>query len=61
LSDTLADQLKENGRLVTIVGPGRTGRGTLFRKTSQGLSGFPSFDAAAPLLPGFEKTPSFVF
>jgi protein-L-isoaspartate(D-aspartate) O-methyltransferase len=61
LSDSLSDQLKGNGRLVTIVGAGRTGRGTLFRKTSKGLSGFPLFDAAAPLLPGFAKTPSFVF
>jgi protein-L-isoaspartate(D-aspartate) O-methyltransferase len=61
LSDTLADQLKEDGRLVTIIGPGRTGRGTMFRKTPKGLSGFPVFDAAAPLLPGFVKPPAFTF
>lgn len=61
LPDTFADQLSEEGRLVTIVGPGRTGRGTLFRKTPSGLSGFPFFDAAAPLLPGFEKPAAFVF
>jgi protein-L-isoaspartate(D-aspartate) O-methyltransferase len=61
LPDALADQLKEDGRLVSIIGPGRTGRGTLFRKTPKGLSGFPFFDAAAPLLPGFVKPPAFVF
>jgi protein-L-isoaspartate(D-aspartate) O-methyltransferase len=61
LPDALADQLKEDGRLVAIIGPGRTGRGTLFRKTPKGLSGFPFFDAAAPLLPGFVKPPAFVF
>ena len=61
LPDSLSAQLKEGGRLVAIVGSGRTGRGTLFRKTGKGLSGFPMFDAAAPLLPGFAKTPSFVF
>jgi protein-L-isoaspartate(D-aspartate) O-methyltransferase len=61
LPDTLADQLTEDGRLVSIVGTGRTGRGTLFRKTEKGFSGFPFFDAAAPLLPGFVKPPAFVF
>jgi protein-L-isoaspartate(D-aspartate) O-methyltransferase len=61
LPDSLSAQLKDGGRLVAIVGSGRTGRGTLFRKTAKGLSGFPIFDAAAPLLPGFVKTLSFVF
>ncbi|BCJ90682.1 protein-L-isoaspartate O-methyltransferase [Terrihabitans soli] len=61
LPDTLSNQLKEDGRLVSIIGTGRTGRGTLFRKTPKGLSGFPFFDAAAPLLPGFVKPPAFTF
>lgn len=61
LSDALGGQLKEDGRLVAIIGPGRTGRGTMFRKTQSGLSGFPVFDAAAPLLPGFVKPPAFTF
>jgi protein-L-isoaspartate(D-aspartate) O-methyltransferase len=61
LPDSLSKQLKDDGRLVAIVGAGRTGRGTLFRKTAKGLSGFPVFDAAAPLLPGFAKAPAFTF
>lgn len=61
LPDAFNDQLKEDGRLVAIVGPGRTGQGTVFRRTPKGLSGFPIFDAAAPLLPGFEKKAAFTF
>ena len=61
LPDTLSGQLKEGGRLVAIVGAGRTGQGTVFRKTAKGLSGFPIFDAAAPVLPGFAKAAAFVF
>lgn len=61
LPDTFAGQLKEGGRLLAIVGTGRTGQGTVFRKTPKGLSGFPLFDAAAPLLPGFAKKAAFTF
>jgi len=61
LPEALSAQLKEGGRLVAIVGSGRTGRGTLFRRTPAGLSGFPLFDAAAPILPGFAKASAFVF
>ena len=61
LPDALAGQLREDGRLVAVMGTGRTGQGTLFRKTPKGLSGFPIFDAAAPLLPGFARAPAFTF
>lgn len=61
LPEALSGQLKEDGRLVAILGAGRTGRGTLFRRTPAGLSGFPLFDAAAPVLPGFAKAPAFQF
>jgi hypothetical protein len=43
------------------MGAGRTGGGTVFRRTPKGLSGFPMFDCAAPVLPGFQKKPAFVF
>lgn len=61
LPEVFASQLKPGGRLVTVVGSGRTGRGTVFQATAAGLSGFPAFDAAAPILPGFAKAPSFTF
>lgn len=59
--DALAAQLKPEGRLVVVYGRGRSARGTVFRATRNGLSGFPLFDAAAPVLPGFVQPPSFVF
>ena len=61
LPEAFADQLRDEGRLVAIMGTGRTGQGTIFRKTPAGLSGFPAFDEAAPLLPGFAKAPAFSF
>jgi hypothetical protein len=33
----------------------------LYRKVDGDVSGRPMFDAAAPLLPGFQRTPTFVF
>lgn len=59
--DALAAQLKPEGRLVVVHGRGRSARGTIFRATQNGLSGFPMFDAAAPLLPGFAQPSAFVF
>jgi protein-L-isoaspartate(D-aspartate) O-methyltransferase len=61
LPPSLSDQLKEGGRLVAVMGAGRTGQGTVFRRTAKGFSGYPLFDAAAPVLPGFTRAPAFVF
>jgi protein-L-isoaspartate(D-aspartate) O-methyltransferase len=61
LPESLSDQLKEGGRLVVVMGAGRTGQGTVFRRTAKGFSGYPLFDAAAPVLPGFTRAPAFVF
>jgi protein-L-isoaspartate(D-aspartate) O-methyltransferase len=59
--DALAAQLAPEGRLATVVGTGRSGTGTLFRRAGDDLSGFAIFGAAAPLLPGFIRPPAFVF
>ncbi|MGE0584096.1 MAG: protein-L-isoaspartate O-methyltransferase [Flavobacteriaceae bacterium] len=56
-----ASQLRQHGRLVAIVRQGPVGRGMIFRKAGSGLSGVAEFDAAAKPLPGFAKTPEFVF
>jgi protein-L-isoaspartate(D-aspartate) O-methyltransferase len=61
LPEALARQLKEGGRLVTVVGRPPTGRATLYRSTGGVVSGWPIFDAAAPPLPDFAKPPAFVF
>lgn len=55
----LVHQLKDGGRLVAIVGRGRAARGRLFERRNGQISSRTVFDAAAPLLPGFEKEPGF--
>jgi protein-L-isoaspartate(D-aspartate) O-methyltransferase len=54
-------QLKDGGRLVTVMGQTPNGRATLYRRDGADISGRPIFDAAAPTLPGFAAIPSFVF
>ena len=57
----LARQLKEGGRLVAVVGRAPTGQAVVYRCVGGYISGWPIFDAAAPLLPGFAAPPVFVF
>ena len=59
--EALLGQLKPGGRLLTVVGRGRAGRATLFTNTSGGIGSRIVFDAAVPVLPGFEARPGFVF
>ena len=65
--EALTDQLAEGGRLVAVVrGPGaaganRTGKAVRTLKRRGGLSRRTLFDAAVPLLPGFERDAGFVF
>ncbi len=58
----IADQLAEDGRLVTVVsaGPG-LGRATLMRRDGGVISSRVLYDASLPVLPGFEAAPGFVF
>jgi len=58
----IADQLAEGGRLVTVVsaGPG-LGRAMLMRRDGGVISSRVLYDAALPVLPGFEAEPGFVF
>jgi protein-L-isoaspartate(D-aspartate) O-methyltransferase len=57
----LCRQLKNGGRLVAVVGSAPTGRAMIYRSVEDDISGWPIFDAAAPLLPGFAAVPAFVF
>jgi protein-L-isoaspartate(D-aspartate) O-methyltransferase len=59
--ETLFRQLKDGGRLVGIVGRSPTGRAMLYRAIGGDVSGWPIFDAAAPVLPGCEAPAAFVF
>jgi protein-L-isoaspartate(D-aspartate) O-methyltransferase len=57
----LCRQLKEEGRLVCVLGRSPAGKATLYRKLGDDVSGRSVFDGAAPLLPGFARAPEFVF
>ena len=54
-------QLKEGGRLVTILGRTPNARAMLYRCAGGDVTGRPIFDAAASTLPGFAAPPAFVF
>jgi protein-L-isoaspartate(D-aspartate) O-methyltransferase len=59
--DALCRQLKDGGRLVAVVGRAPSGRAMVYRAVGADVSGWPVFDAAAPLLPGFAAPAAFVF
>jgi len=59
--DGITGQLAEGGRMVAVVSDGDIGRGTLFGRRAGIVSRRALFDAGTPILPGFEKAPSFVF
>jgi protein-L-isoaspartate(D-aspartate) O-methyltransferase len=62
ISQTIADQLGEGGRLVAVVtDSGPMGRGLLMTRSGGTLSQRPVFDAATPPLPGMALEPGFVF
>ena len=62
VSPAILDQLADGGRLAAVVrADGGLGHGTLFTRHGEAVSRRPVFDAATPLLPGFEKAPSFTF
>jgi protein-L-isoaspartate(D-aspartate) O-methyltransferase len=62
IPDAIAAQLAEGGRLVAVLrGESGTGRAQVMTRLGGVLSQRPVFDAAIPLLPGFQAAPSFVF
>jgi len=62
IPDEIAGQLGEGGRMLAVIrtGPG-LGRATLTTRTGGLLAHRVIFDAATPLLPGFQPKPAFVF
>ncbi len=55
-------QLKEDGRLICILGAAPNTKAMIYRRSGgEEIGGRPIFDAAAALLPGFAKTPVFAF
>jgi len=57
----LLRQLKDDGRLVCVLGSGPSGKAMLYRRAGPETGGRVIFDAAAPVLPGFVKPPEFAF
>ena len=57
----LFEQLAEGGRLVAVLRNGPIGVATLYSKTGGIVGSRPLFDAATPILPGFERPAAFVF
>ncbi|NJO53636.1 MAG: protein-L-isoaspartate O-methyltransferase [Bacteroidales bacterium] len=57
----LFGQLKDNGRLIAVVGQGGSGRAVLYRSAGGTISCQALFNAAVPSLPGFGKSKGFVF
>ena len=59
--ERLFEQLAEGGRLVGVFAASQPARATLVTKSHGDLGHRTLFDAAAPVLPGMERVPSFVF
>lgn len=60
--DALLAQLKDGGRLATILVTGGVSRGGIYRRSGDVFSFTGTFDAATrTVLPGFEQAKSFVF
>jgi len=57
----IREQLSEGGRMVAVISEGPMGKAVLVTRRDGLFSSLEKFDAATPLLPGFESKPSFVF
>jgi protein-L-isoaspartate(D-aspartate) O-methyltransferase len=58
---SLFNQLREGGRMVAVVGYGRSGMATLFTKSDGQIGRRAAFNADVRPLPAFRKAPAFVF
>jgi protein-L-isoaspartate(D-aspartate) O-methyltransferase len=59
--ESITAQLKDGGRLVAVVGSGRSAKAMVHIRSGGVVSARPIFDAAIPPLPGFARPPQFVF
>lgn len=57
----LLEQLRDGGRLVTVVADARLGRAQVFQRSGRSSDARTVFDAGAEPLPGFERAAGFVF
>lgn len=61
LPDALTDQLKTGGRIACLFIEGALGSVRIGHKYDSGMNWRFAFNAAAPVLPGFNKRPEFAF
>ena len=61
LPKTLFDQLKDGGRLLGVFATSRPSRAAIVTRSHGDFGHRVLFDAAAPVLPGLERVPAFVF
>ncbi|MCA0423771.1 MAG: protein-L-isoaspartate O-methyltransferase [Proteobacteria bacterium] len=59
--EALLDQLADRGRLMIVMGRGRSGRAMLFRKVGNSASGVRVIDAAAPAISSLARASEFAF
>ena len=59
--DGLFDQLKEGGRLVAVVGTGRTASATVHTRSDSTIAGRAAFNVDVRPLPGFRAPAAFAF
>lgn len=61
LPETLLDQLKPDGRLVTVEGRGGAASAMVYQGSDAAVSGRFGFNASVSVLPGFTRAAEFVF
>jgi protein-L-isoaspartate(D-aspartate) O-methyltransferase len=61
MPETLCSQLKDGGRLLGVFGITRPSRALIVTRSHGDFGNRTLFDAAAPVLPGLERVPAFVF
>ncbi|SEQ84744.1 protein-L-isoaspartate(D-aspartate) O-methyltransferase [Faunimonas pinastri] len=61
LPDAYVRQLKPGGILALVKQEGRLSRAMLYERVGDQVAGRVLFDAWAPILPGFERKPEFIF
>jgi protein-L-isoaspartate(D-aspartate) O-methyltransferase len=61
MPETLCGQLKEGGRLLGVLAIEQPSRAVIMTRSHGDFGHRTLFDAAAPVLPGLERVPAFVF
>jgi protein-L-isoaspartate(D-aspartate) O-methyltransferase len=59
--DALLSRLGPHGKLICVIGQGRSAKVMLYQRSGDAMAGRMVFDAAAPLLDEFRKPAEFVF